>query len=113
MQIARTALLCCALGLTLYLALSYAARFPAFAPAFAFFGSLVLAWLMTSRIRHNLRSRLIPMMVRSISRDEQPISYWGFVGLEIACGCASVAIMILSALRLMDGTNGEAPLDAD
>jgi hypothetical protein len=68
--------------------------------------------LIASKIRHALKNRLIPMMVRSISRDEQPILYWGFLGFEVACGCASVAIMILSVLRLMAGADGEVPLDA-
>jgi hypothetical protein len=105
-QIGRTAFLCGILGLALYFAMSYAARFPAFAPGLAFVGSLAVAWLMASSIRYTLRNRLIPMKVRSISRDEQPVLYWAFLGLEIACGCASIAIAILSVLRLISGADG-------
>lgn len=111
-QVARTALLCGTLGIALYLAISYAARFPAFAPGLAFVGSLALAWLTVSTIRYSLQNRLIPMKPRSIFRDEQPILYWGFLGFEIACGAAMIAIMILSGLRLMEGIDGGTPLDA-
>jgi len=111
-QIARTALLCGTLGIALYLVISYAVRFPAFAPGLAFVGSLALAWLMISTIRYNLRNRLIPMKPQSVFRDEQPILYWGFLGFEIACGCAMIAIMIFSVLRLMENIDGGTPLDA-
>jgi hypothetical protein len=52
------------------------------------------------------------MMVQSISRDQEPMLYWGFIGFEIACGCASVAIAIFSMLRLMEGAAAGPPLDA-
>lgn len=104
-QIVRTALLCGILGLALYFAMSYAVRFPAFAPGFALVASLVLAWLMAWSIRDALQNRLIPMKVRSIARDEQPALYWSFLGFEIACGCASIAVAILSFLRLVGWTD--------
>lgn len=110
--IARTALLCGTLGIALYLVISYAARFPAFAPVLAFTGSLALAWLIMSTIRFSLQNRLIPMKPRSIFRDAQPILYWGFLGFEIACGAASIAIMILSVLRLMESIGGGTTFSA-
>ena len=43
------------------------------------------------------------MRVQSISRDEQPLLYWGFVGFEAACAGACVVIAVMCAVRLIEG----------
>jgi hypothetical protein len=78
----------------------------------AFVASLAFTWLTISRIRYAFRNRLIPMLVQSVSRDQEPMLYWGVLGFEVACGSASVAIAIFSMLRLMEGAAAGLPLDA-
>jgi len=65
--------------------------------------SAALAGLIAWSVRQALRDGIVPMKVQSISRGERPLLYWGFVGFEAACGCACVAIAVMSVLRLFEG----------
>ncbi|MBN9595405.1 MAG: hypothetical protein J0G36_08635 [Afipia sp.] len=107
-QIARTAVLCGTLGLALYFALSYAVQFPAFASGLVCAAAFAVLYLTVSSILYAIRHRLIPVKAGSISRDTQSVLYWAFLGFEIACALASIAIAVLSILRLIEATGSNA-----
>lgn len=86
LQIARTALLCGALGLLLYLGLTELARFPTFTvPVLGIFGSACVAILLAQEISGALRTGILPRLPGAIRRREEPIWFWGSLALSLLC----------------------------
>jgi hypothetical protein len=100
-QIARTAVLCGALGLLLYLALSAAADDPITAPAVGFAGASVVGVLVFHLLRDAWRSGIIPERSGITSRDANPVWYWGSMLWYGACLLALLALALVCLLRIV------------
>jgi hypothetical protein len=100
-QIARTAVLCVALGLLLYLALSTAAEYPITAPVVGLVGASIVGALVFHLLRDAWRSGIIPEKFGITSREANPVWYWGSMAWYGACLICLVALALLCLLRIV------------
>lgn len=100
-QIARTAVLCGALGFLLYLVLSTAADRPVAAPALGLVGTSIVGVLVFHLMRDAWRSGIIPERSGITSREANPVWYWGSMLWYGACMIALVALALMCLLRIV------------
>lgn len=100
-QIARTAVLCGALGLLLYLVLATAADHPVTAPAIGLIGASVVGVLVFHLLRDAWHSGIIPEKFGITSRDINPVWYWGSMLWYSGCLIALVALALICLLRIV------------
>ena len=101
-QIARTALLCGALGLLLNLGLAELARFPELTvPALGIFGAGCVAILLAQEIAGALRTGILPRLPGAIRRREEPIWFWGSLALSLLCLLLLLWLLVASLIRLV------------
>ncbi len=102
-RIARTAALCGALGLLLYLALATAAEYPLTAPAIGLVGASVVGVLVFGLLRDAWRSGIMPERLGGgTSREANPAWYWGSMLWYGACLICLVALALFCLLRIVD-----------
>lgn len=101
-QIARTALLCGALGLLLYLGLTELTRFPRFTvPVLGILGSACVAILLAQEIAGALRTGILPRLPGAIRRREEPIWFWGSLALSLLCLLLLLWLLVAGLVRLV------------
>lgn len=100
-RIARTAVLCGALGLLLYLALVTAADDPVTAPALGFIGAGVIAAQVFHLLRDAWHSGIMPERFGITSREASPAWYWGSMLWYGACLVCVVALALICLLRIV------------
>ncbi len=100
-RIARTAVLCGALGLLLYLALVTAADDPVTAPALGFIGAGVIAAQVFHLLRDAWHSGIMPERFGITSREANPAWYWGSMLWYGACLVCVVALALICLLRIV------------
>lgn len=104
-QIVRTALLCGALGLLLYLALAAAVRSSAFStllvPLFGVGGAALLLVLTVQDVTSAWRTGEFPSRSGRVVRDHEPVWFWGLMIWQIAAIVALVALLLYSLVLLM------------
>ena len=100
-RIARTAVLCGALGLLLYLALVTAADDPVTAPALGFIGAGVIAAQVFHLLRDAWHSGIMPERSGITSREANPAWYWGSMLWYGACLVCVVALALICLLRIV------------
>ena len=100
-QLARTAVLCGALGLLLYLVLWTAAENPITAPAVGFAGASVVGVLVFHLLRDAWHSGIIPEKFGITSREANPVWYWGSMLWYGACLICLIALALICLLRIV------------
>jgi hypothetical protein len=100
-QLLRTAALCGALGILLYLVLAIAGEYPVTAPIVGFAGASVVGVLVFHLLRDALRSGIIPERSGITSREASPVWYWGSMLWYGACLLALTALALMCLLRIV------------
>jgi hypothetical protein len=100
-QIARTAVLCAALGCLLYLTMATAADYPITAPAVGLAGASVVGVLIFHLLRDAWHSGIIPEKFGITSREANPLWYWGSMLWYGACLICLVALALICLLRIV------------
>lgn len=100
-QLARTAVLCGALGLALYLVLSMVADHPITAPMIGFAGASVVGVLVFHLLRDAWHSGIIPEKFGITSREVNPIWYWGLMLWYGACLICLIVLALICLLRIV------------
>ena len=100
-QIARTAVLCGALGLALYLVLLMVADHPITAPMIGFAGASVVGVLVFHLLSDAWHSGIIPEKFGITSRDANPVWYWGSMLWYGACLICLTALALICLLRIV------------
>jgi len=105
-QIVRTALLCGALGLLLYLTLASAVRSPAFStllvPLFGVSGAALLLVLTVQDVTSAWRTGEFPGRGGRVLRDREPVWFWALMIWQTAAIVALAALLLYCLTLLMD-----------
>lgn len=100
-QIARTAVLCGALGLLLYLAVSAAVEYPVTAPLFGLVGATLVGIMTFGLLRDGWRTGQFPDRFGVTTREASPGWYWGSMLWYGACLVALAALALFCLLRIV------------
>ncbi|RIK96040.1 MAG: hypothetical protein DCC74_11380 [Proteobacteria bacterium] len=109
-RILRTALLCGALGLALYGALTYAVTWPGFAPTLALLLTASLGAITAKLVSDGWRTGVFPSKFSVTVRAERPVAYWITMVWYCACLVGLLAVALLALLMLAEiwfGGTGE------
>jgi len=101
-RLLRTALLCGALGLALYGALTYAAAWPGFAPTLALVLTASIGAPTVKLVRDGWRTGVFPSKFGVTTRIERPVAYWITMVWYGACLIGLVAVALLALLMLAE-----------
>lgn len=101
-RIARTAMLCGALGLLLYLALAMASDDPITAPVLGLAGAGAIGAQLFGLLRDAWRGGVMPdRLGAGTSRAANPVWYWGSMLWYGACLMGLVALALFCLLRII------------
>lgn len=112
-QVVRTALLCGALGLLLYLALAFAAESPVFSawlpPLFGAGAAALLLVLTVQDVTSAWRTGEFPSRSGRVLRDREPVWFRVLMIWQSAAIVALVALLLYCLTLVMDGLRAGAP----
>lgn len=111
-HILRMALVCGALGLLLYVGLSYAVTLPGFAQLLGLVLIVALGVIVTGLLRQAWRSGEFPEKSDVLSRQRRPVAYWLAMAWYGAWLIAALGIALLALQMLIDLWSGSAVTDA-